>query len=82
MNRPDGNLTGMTIFFGELLPKRLEFLRELVPSAAHRPAPQPEQPNSEARSRDAREAARAVGQNILIVRPAASAIYCSVRNVC
>ena len=33
LNRPDGNLTGMTIFFGELLPKRLELLRELVPAA-------------------------------------------------
>ena len=44
LNRPDGNLTGMTIFFGELLPKRLELLRELMPAAdAHRPARQSEQ---------------------------------------
>ena len=32
-NRPGGNLTGMTIIDTALLPKRLELLREVVPSA-------------------------------------------------
>ena len=32
--RPDGNLTGVNFFSGELVAKRLEILRELVPRAA------------------------------------------------
>src|SRR5207249_11102535 len=32
--RPDGNLTGVNFFAGELGAKRLELLRELVPGAA------------------------------------------------
>jgi putative tryptophan/tyrosine transport system substrate-binding protein len=33
LNRPDGNLTGVTFYTIELGPKRLEVLRELVPDA-------------------------------------------------
>jgi putative ABC transport system substrate-binding protein len=32
--RPDGNLTGVNVFSGELTAKRLELLREMVPGAA------------------------------------------------
>jgi putative ABC transport system substrate-binding protein len=68
LNRPDGNLTGMTAFFGELAPKRLELLRELVPTAnVIGLLVNPNNRNSEARSRDVQQAALAVGQNILIV---------------
>jgi putative tryptophan/tyrosine transport system substrate-binding protein len=56
MSRPTGNLTGATIFLGELLPKRLELLRELVPSAKRIGVLlNPNNPNSEARSRDVRD---------------------------
>src|SRR5262245_50974002 len=34
LSRPGGNLTGVNVFVGELVPKRLELLRELVPGMA------------------------------------------------
>jgi putative ABC transport system substrate-binding protein len=68
MSRPTGNLTGVTTFLGELLPKRLELLRELAPSATLVGVlVNPQNPNAEARSKDVQEAARTVGQQILIV---------------
>jgi putative tryptophan/tyrosine transport system substrate-binding protein len=34
LNRPGGNITGLTLLVSELVPKRLEVLHEMVPSAA------------------------------------------------
>jgi putative tryptophan/tyrosine transport system substrate-binding protein len=68
LSRPTGNLTGVTFFAGELLPKRLELLRELVPTAdVIAVLLNPNNPNLQTRSRDVQEAARSVGQQILVL---------------
>ena len=65
LSRPGGNVTGVTLFFGELMAKRLELLRELVPRrSAIAVLFNPNNPNAEARLRDTQEAARAIGQQI------------------
>ena len=67
-NRPGGNLTGVTVITNALWPKRLEFLRELLPTTsliallvnptnlAHLSA-----------SRELNDAARKIGQDVLIL---------------
>jgi putative ABC transport system substrate-binding protein len=68
LSRPSGNLTGVTSFQGELLPKRLELLRELVPTATVIAVLlNPDNPNLQTRSRDVQEAARNIGQQILVL---------------
>jgi putative tryptophan/tyrosine transport system substrate-binding protein len=67
LSRPGGNVTGITLFFGELTAKRLELLRELVPGAIVIAALlNPNNPNAEARSRDVQAAARAISQQIQV----------------
>src|SRR4029453_11326920 len=58
--RPGGNLTGINIFTAELVAKRLELLRELVPGAA-RMAVLVTAANAETTVRDVEAAARALG---------------------
>jgi ABC-type uncharacterized transport system substrate-binding protein len=68
LNRPAGNVTGVTQFTNALIAKRLELLRELVPGAALIGAlMNTDNPNAEINTRDLRAAARAVGQQIVIV---------------
>jgi putative tryptophan/tyrosine transport system substrate-binding protein len=68
LNRPTRNLTGVTVFAGELLPKRLELLRELVGVAEIIAViVNPNNPNLPTRLRDMQEAARKLGQQILIL---------------
>src|SRR5204863_7462947 len=65
LSRPSGNLTGVTAFDGELLPKRLELLRELVPTAdVIAVLINPNNPNLQTRSSDVQDAARSVRQQI------------------
>jgi hypothetical protein len=67
LNQPGGNVTGVTAFYGALGGKRLELIRELVPTAAIIAVlTNPRNPNSEDHLSDVRAAAQAMGQRILV----------------
>jgi putative ABC transport system substrate-binding protein len=62
LNRPGGNLTGVTNLGGELGPKRVELMHELVPTATIIALlVNLTNPNAETLSRDAQAAARTLG---------------------
>jgi putative ABC transport system substrate-binding protein len=68
--RPGGNLTGVNLVTAELVAKRLQFLRELMPQAARiavlvTPA---DGRTTESTLRDAEAAARAMGLQIQVVK--------------
>jgi putative tryptophan/tyrosine transport system substrate-binding protein len=66
LNRPGGNVTGVTQFYGALGGKRLELLRELVPATSIIAVlTNPKNPNSEDHLSDVQAAAHAMGQRIL-----------------
>ena len=68
LNRPGGNVTGVHVFLIGLEGKRLGLLRELVPQAALIGLlVNPRSPDSEAQSRGLQAAARAIGQQIVVV---------------
>jgi putative tryptophan/tyrosine transport system substrate-binding protein len=72
--RPGGNLTGVNFLALELVPKRLELLRELVPAAVRvavlvDPASAPQ---TEATLRDVEPAARAIGLQLQILNASTS----------
>jgi putative ABC transport system substrate-binding protein len=67
--RPGGNLTGVSILIGELMPKRLELLSELVPAAkAVALLVNPNNPLTEPMIRDVQEAARATRVHLDILK--------------
>jgi len=69
LNRPGGNVTGIYQYFGALGGKRLELIRELIPSMAVLAVlSNPQNPNAEDHLNDIEEAARAVGQQIDVFR--------------
>ena len=71
LNRPGGNLTGVTLMNIELLPKRLELLRELAPTASTIAVLiNPAGPDAETAQRDLPIAARNLGLKLHIVRAA------------
>ena len=68
LSRPGGNVTGVTMFSSSLEPKRLELLRELVPSATVIAVlMNPTFPDSPIQLKDLQAAARAMGQQIVIL---------------
>jgi putative ABC transport system substrate-binding protein len=68
VSRPGGNLTGINFVSGELLAKRLELLRELVPRAVRIAVLiNPATTTSETTLRELEAAARAIGLQIQVV---------------
>ena len=68
LSRPGGNATGLNILTSELTTKRLELIRELVPTASVVAVlVNPRSPESEPQSRDIERAAGLVGQQIRIL---------------
>ena len=68
LNRPGGNATGMTLLSGPLLTKRLEVARELVPRHSLIAAlMNPTSPDYGGDLRELQDAARAIGQRILVL---------------
>jgi putative ABC transport system substrate-binding protein len=67
-NRPGGNLTGVNIFTGSLLAKRLELLRELVPNVDPIGVLiNPNHPEGQAQLRELPPAASSIGVRTIIV---------------
>jgi putative ABC transport system substrate-binding protein len=67
--RPGGNLTGVSLLNVELMPKRLELISELVPQAGVIAVlVNPNNGNTERITRDMKEAARAKGVQIAILK--------------
>ena len=68
LNRPGGNLTGDTILFDEVGPKRLELMRELVPKASVIAVLiNPAYPTAETQSQNMQAAAHTLGLEIRIL---------------
>jgi putative tryptophan/tyrosine transport system substrate-binding protein len=69
LNRPGGNLTGISVFNARLGAKRLGLLHELIPAATSIAfLANPKNPETEDEANDVREAARMLGIQILVVR--------------
>jgi putative ABC transport system substrate-binding protein len=69
LNRPDGNVTGVTNLTGALDAKRLEILHEIVPTAPLIAVlVNPSSRYAENELRDFQRAAEAIGQKLLIVK--------------
>ena len=68
LNRPGGNLTGITFLTSALAAKRLGLLRELVPGVASVAAlVNPNSPEGDRQSRDVREASRSLGMQLTVL---------------
>ena len=74
LSRPAGNVTGVSLFIDALGPKRLEFLRELVPKARSIAIlVNPQNPASTAETHDVQTRSRASGVELQIVHAVAEA---------
>ena len=68
LNRPGGNLTGVTTLNTEVGPKRLELMHQLVPSAnVMAVLINPNSPNAESLAKNMQEAARNQSLTLLVL---------------
>jgi ABC-type uncharacterized transport system substrate-binding protein len=68
LNRPGGNVTGVSFLANQVGTKRLDLLRQLVPSAATvAMLVYPDTPDTNAERRDVQVAAQAIGQQLVIL---------------
>jgi putative tryptophan/tyrosine transport system substrate-binding protein len=67
LNRPGGNLTGVSILSSMLIAKQLELLRQLVPAVTISFLVNPDNPNTEERIKEIQDTARSVGQGLRVV---------------
>jgi putative ABC transport system substrate-binding protein len=68
LNRPGGNVTGVTFFSAPLEPKRLGLLRELIPQAdLIAVLLNPNYPDADVQLKDVQEATREIGQRTLML---------------
>jgi putative tryptophan/tyrosine transport system substrate-binding protein len=68
LNRPGGNITGLSSFQNLLFPKRLAILHEIVPRpAALALLVNPNNPNADPDTQDARAAAATLGRELLVL---------------
>jgi len=74
LNRPGGNVTGTAALTAELDAKRLEVLHELVPRGGLIGAlVNPNRPDAEEQARDMQDAARTLGQQIIVFKAGSEA---------
>jgi putative ABC transport system substrate-binding protein len=68
LNRPGGNVTGVTFLAGALGPKRLELLRQIAPKATGiAMLVNPDSPEAVTERQDVQAAAQAIGQQLIVV---------------
>jgi putative ABC transport system substrate-binding protein len=68
LNRPGGNITGVSFLTAVLGTKRLELLRQLVPNATTiAMLVNPNSPDTEAERRDVQAGAQAIGQQLVVL---------------
>jgi putative ABC transport system substrate-binding protein len=69
LNRPGGNVTGITLFSNELNSKKLEILHDLVPATASIALlVNPENPTAASVVQDTQQAAHALGRRVVVLR--------------
>jgi putative ABC transport system substrate-binding protein len=69
LNRPEGNVTGVSFLINSLGTKRAELISQLVPTASTiGMLASPNNPDAEIETRDAQAAAQALGRKLLIVK--------------